>query len=160
MWTRDAGLTEFPQTWREALDFVAQMNRQAAFGYQDWHLPQRRELFSLVSHGCINPALPSGAPFENVFAGYYWTATTCSRLKDQAWYIHLGGGRIYRGMKYGSYMVWPVRCHSNVHATASTAERYGVDKDVVYDRCTGLGWAKMGALSSDMLNWTGALDLH
>ena len=173
MWTQDAGLTEFPQTWREALDFVEQMNRQAAYGYRDWHLPERWELFSLVSHHFINPALPSGAPFENVFTGYYWTATTCSRLKDQAWYIHLGGGRIYRGMKYGSYMVWPVRYHPDDHAPASTGGprpdsasirrcshvgRYVIDDGTVYDRLTGLGWAKMDALSSDPLNWTAALD--
>jgi hypothetical protein len=25
----------------------------------------------LVSHNRINPALPFGAPFENVFSGYY-----------------------------------------------------------------------------------------
>lgn len=158
MWTQDAGLTEFPQTWREALDFVEKMNREAACGYHDWHLPERWELYSLVSHNRINPALPFGAPFENVFAGYYWTATTCKRLKDQAWYIHLGGGRVYRGMKYGSYMVWPVRCHLQDHATASAAERYVVDKDMVYDQLTGLEWAKMDALSSDTLNWTGALE--
>ncbi|MGD9299938.1 MAG: DUF1566 domain-containing protein [Desulfobacterales bacterium] len=158
MWTQDAGLTEFPQTWHEALDFVAKMNRETTFGYQNWHLPERRELFSLISHDHINPALPAGAPFENVFAGYYWTATTCSRFKDQAWYIHLGGSRIYRGMKYGSYMVWPVRRHLKDQPTASTAEHYGVDEDMVYDRFTGLGWAKMEALPTGPLTWTAALD--
>jgi hypothetical protein len=172
MWSRDAGLTKFPQTWSEALNFVKKMNRETACGYQDWHLPSRRELFSLVSHDCINPALPFNAPFENVFAGYYWAATTCSRLEDQAWYIHLGGGRVYRGMKYGSYMVWPVRCHPSDHAPASAgsrrsdgisksrcshAGRYEIDNDTVYDRFTGLGWAKMDALASDRLNWTDAL---
>jgi hypothetical protein len=158
MWTQDAGLTGFPQTWREAFDFIAKMNREAAFGFQDWHLPERRELFSLVSHSCINPALPTGAPFENVFAGYYWTATTCSRLEDQAWYIHLGGGRIYRGMKYGSYMVWPVRRHLNDAAPFPAAGRYGIDRGTVYDRLTGLGWAKIDAPSSGPLSWTAALD--
>jgi hypothetical protein len=158
MWTQNAGLTEFPQTWREALDFVEQMNRQAAHGYRDWHLPERRELFSLISHGCINPALPFGAPFENIFTGYYWTATTCSRFEDQAWYIHLGGGRIYRGMKYGSYMVWPVRCHVKECAAASNADRYVAKNDMVYDRLTGLGWAKMDTPSSGPLNWADALD--
>ena len=49
-WTQDAGLTEFPQTWREALDFVEKMNNEATFGYRNWHLPSRRELFSLVIH--------------------------------------------------------------------------------------------------------------
>jgi hypothetical protein len=158
MWAQDAGLTEFPQTWREALDFVEKMNREEICGYHDWHLPERWELYSLVSHNCINPSLPFGAPFENVFAGYYWTATTCSRFKNQAWYVHLGGGRIFRGMKYGSYMVWPVRCELQDHANASIAERFVADKDMVYDRLTGLRWAKMDALSSDTLNWTDALD--
>jgi len=174
MWTRDAGLTEFPQTWGEALDFVAKMNRDAACRYRNWRLPARRELFSLVSHGRINPALPFSAPFENVFAGYYWTATTCSRLLDQAWYVHLGGGRIYRGMKYGSYMVWPVRYDSNAPARVSAAGgrpdsvsesrcspagHYVINKGTVYDRRTGLGWAKMDTLSFAPLNWPAALDL-
>ena len=57
MWAQDAGLTEFPQTWRQALDFVKKMNREAVSGYHDWHLPERWELYSLVSHNCINPSL-------------------------------------------------------------------------------------------------------
>jgi hypothetical protein len=173
MWTRDAGLSEFPQTWREAQDFIEKMNRDEACGYRGWRLPERRELFSLISHERINPALPSGAPFDDVFAGYYWTATTCSRLSDQAWYIHLGGGRIQRGMKHGSYMVWPVRRQSKKHAPVSTVDcrprdasessspdagRYVIDKGALYDRCTGLGWAKMELSATGPLSWTDALD--
>jgi hypothetical protein len=157
MWLRDSGFTEFPQTWREALEIVAKMNQKAAFGYRDWRLPERRELFSLVSHERINPALPFEAPFENVFAGYYWTADTCSRLEDQAWYIHLGGGRIQRGMKHGSYMVWPVRCHSNGSDSVLAGGRYVIDKRLVYDRRTGLEWASKAAQTSEPLSWTDAL---
>ncbi len=108
-WTLDAAVTEFPLTWPEALAHVRRMNREAAFGHEDWRLPNRRELFSLVSHTRINPSLPGGHPFSNVFPGYYWTATTCARLPGQAWYVHLGGARVFKGMKHGSYMVWPVR---------------------------------------------------
>jgi len=158
MWTQDAGLTGFPQTWDEAQDFVAKMNRKAACGYHDWHLPERRELFSLVSHDRINPALPDEAPFENVFNGYYWTATTCSRLKQEAWYIHLGGGRIYRGMKHGSYMVWPVRCRLNGNGATLTAGRYVVDRGTAYDRLSDLEWAEMGGAPSGPLSWQDALD--
>jgi Protein of unknown function (DUF1566) len=159
MWTRDAGLSEFPQTWIEATYFIEKINRGEIFGYRDWRLAERRELFSLVSHQRVNPALPSGAPFENVFEGYYWTATTCSRLRDQAWYIHLGGGRIQRGMKHGSYMVWPVRCCSNNHDPASADSRYAIDKGTVYDRRTGLGWATVEPPSLGPLSWTDALDI-
>ncbi|MBS3809348.1 MAG: DUF1566 domain-containing protein [Desulfobacterales bacterium] len=109
MWTRDAALTEFPLTWQEALAYAFEMNRTGFAGYRDWHLPNRRELFSLISHCRVNPAVPENSVFENIFNGYYWTSTSCARLPEQAWYVHLGGAKVYRGMKHASYMVWPVR---------------------------------------------------
>lgn len=109
MWARNASLAEFPLSWREALDWVRELNQSHLYGYQDWKIPNRRELFSLMSHTRINPSLPKDHPFIDVFTGYYWTSSTCARLPDQAWYIHLGGARVFKGMKYGSYMVWPVR---------------------------------------------------
>lgn len=109
MWTQDAGLSEFPLAWEEALDVVSDLNDRHLEGFSDWRLPNRRELFSLISHRSINPALPAGHPFDRVFNGYYWTGTTCARLPEQAWYVHLGGARVFKGMKHGSYMVWLVR---------------------------------------------------
>jgi hypothetical protein len=109
MWTKDASLTHFPLLWQEALTFVEDMNRSKALGYGGWRLPNRKELFSLVSHSRVKPSLPSPHPFQSVFSGYYWTSTTCIRLPGQAWYVHFGGGRVFKGMKHGSYMVWPVR---------------------------------------------------
>jgi hypothetical protein len=109
MWPRDASLFDLPMRWAEALDAVRQLNDAGWGGYRDWKLPNRRELFSLLSHETINPSLPPGHPFSGLFHGYYWTSSTCARLPDQAWYIHLGGARVFKGMKHGSYMVWPVR---------------------------------------------------
>ena len=109
MWPRNASLFEFPMSWPEALTAIRQLNQTALYGYRDWKLPNRRELFSLISHTTINPCLPVDHPFSGLFHGYYWTSSTCARLPDQAWYIHLGGARVVKGMKYGSYMVWPVR---------------------------------------------------
>lgn len=108
-WLKNASLFEFPLSWDEALNSVATLNSQVFGGHDDWRLPNRRELFSLVSHERINPCLSSGHPFKNVFNGYYWTSTSCTRLPDQAWYIHFGGARVFKGMKYASYMVWSVR---------------------------------------------------
>jgi hypothetical protein len=124
MWTRNAGLLEFPMTWEDALARTRAFNKTGLYGYHDWKLPNRRELFSLVSHEMINPSLPEGHPFINVFTGYFWTATTCVRLPDQAWYVHLGGARVFKGMKQGSYMVWLVRVdetrESSVFLTGQT----------------------------------------
>jgi hypothetical protein len=49
-------------------------------------------------------------------------------------------------MKYGSYMVWPVRRHLKDQPTASTAERYGVDKN---KEC---GFPCVGGSGRDRLN--------
>ena len=109
MWTKNASLLDFPLSWVEALNNIKDLNKSVFYGYQDWKIPNRKELFSLITHNTINPSLPIGHPFTNVFASYYWTSSTCARLPAQAWYIHLGGARVFKGMKYSSYMVWPVR---------------------------------------------------
>ncbi|MFP4308047.1 MAG: DUF1566 domain-containing protein [Desulfococcaceae bacterium] len=109
IWSRDANPGEFPMSWPEGLEFIAELNRDRFLAESDWRPPNRRELFSLASHVQINPSLPEGHPFENVFPGYCWTSTTVARLPEQAWYVHLGGARLFKGMKHGSYMVWPVR---------------------------------------------------
>ena len=178
MWTIDGGLSEFPLTWREAHDFIRDMNRKSAFGYCDWLLPSRSQLFGLVSHARINPALPSMAPFRNVFPGYYWTSSPCSGFENQAWYVHLGGARVFRGMRHGSYMVWPVRYHghggvadivpdaANPGTQApglsagkkSQVHRWQVDGDAVYDRLNGVTWLKAAGPLPAPVTWPEALE--
>ncbi|MDY6824283.1 MAG: DUF1566 domain-containing protein [Thermodesulfobacteriota bacterium] len=140
VWTADAAISEFPLTWAEALDFVQDLNRDAYLGHGDWKLSNRRELFSLMSHKCINPSLPAGHPFTRVFTGYYWTSTTCVRLPDQAWYIHLGGAKVYKGMKHQSYMVWPVRPSGPAKpALLQTGQTHCYDAAGNHIDCTGTG---------------------
>ena len=161
VWSRDANPAEFPLTWNEAMDDVAKMRERNAHGYDDWQLPTRDLLFSLISHQHVNPALPDGHLFKNVFAGYYWTSDTCCRLLDQAWYVHLGGGRVHRGMKHGSYMVWPIS-PGNLSAIApvrNKKHRFKVDDSWVNDRCTGLIWSKDANPAGRPLSWQQALSM-
>ena len=113
IWTKNASLSDFPMTWNDAFAFVKELNHSELYGFSDWKLPNRREFFSLISHETINPSLPRPHPFINVFTSYYWTSTSSARLPKQAWYIHLGGARVFLGIKYSSYMVWPVRIADN-----------------------------------------------
>jgi hypothetical protein len=190
MWTRNANLPEFPLMWEEALAYVTQMNDKQTFGHADWRPPNRKELFSLVSHVQINPALPEGHLFTKVFSGYYWTSTTCVRLPREAWYVHLGGGRIFKGMKHGSYMVWPVRsnapgsigiprsgqdtCFSAAGTVVPCSDsgqdgavqmgipwpvpRFEEYQQTVFDKLTGLVWAKLAHLTPKTVDWESALD--
>ncbi|MFW6236849.1 MAG: DUF1566 domain-containing protein [Desulfosudaceae bacterium] len=140
VWAKDAALSEFPLTWAEALSFIDELNRSGELPHDDWRLPNRREMFSLVSQNAKNPSLPADHPFDNVFTGYYWTSTTCARLPDQAWYVHLGGARVFKGMKYGSYMVWPVRTAGNGPPLVwPTGQRQCHDATGRLIDCTGTG---------------------
>jgi len=159
VWTRNTSPTEYPLTCDEALAFVLDMCTRRVHGYSDWRLPPRRLLFSLISHQNVNPSLFSEHPFENVFPGYFWTEETFSRLPDQAWYIHLGGGRIHHGMKQGSYMVWPVSTgeHEWVESIPKANIRFTVDEGCVRDRQTGLIWSKDANPAGGPLTWQDAL---
>jgi hypothetical protein len=155
IWHKNANLAGFPLNWKEAFDFIEETNHAESSGQIKWRLPTRSELFSLVSHQYINPSLPASHPFENVFNGYYWTQTECSRLPDQAWYIHLGGGRVYRGMKHGSYMVWPV---AGKIKKQSVNDRFHMDRITTYDSLTNRTWLVGRETPRMTVTWKEAID--
>ncbi len=157
-WSRNAAPAEFPLTWSESFAFIEEMNRSKASDHDDWRLPTRPELFSLISHSRINPSLPLDHPFEEVFTGYYWTATSCARLPDQAWYVHFGGGRVFKGMKHGSYMLWPVRGKGFPSREISFRFTISENEEIAADQYTGLVWARDGDLAKGEVSWQDALD--
>jgi hypothetical protein len=154
-WHINANLTEFPLTWKEAFEFIQEINASRLSGMNGWRLPSRKELFSIVSHQFVNPSLPKGHPFGNVFHGYYWTRTESARLLNQAWYVHLGGGKVYRGMKNGSYMVWPVSGQFAEHPFMK--KRFMANGDSFYDRLTCRYWYAGNKLNDGARPWKEAI---
>lgn len=108
IWPLDAGLAGFPLPWPEALALATGLARDRLLGRNDWRLPNRRELRSLVSYGAARPSLPPGHPFQNVFLGWHWTSTTAAPAPGYAWYVHLEGGRMFYGKKDQDCLCWPV----------------------------------------------------
>lgn len=137
-WTRNANFAEFPMTWNEALDFFAVMNREKAFGFSDWRLPNRRELRSLMSHQTRKPALPEGHPFTQVFIGWYWTSTSAVINPAYAWYLHMEGARMFYGRKEQFFLLWPVRGKGN-GVLPATGQRQCFDSDGQVIPCEGSG---------------------
>jgi hypothetical protein len=159
IWTRDANPFEFPRTWHEALAAVAEMRDRRKHGLGGWRLPSRDLLFSILSHQRVHPAIVGDHPFTNIFDGYYWTQDSSCRLPDQAWYVHLGGGRIHRGMKHGSYLVWPV-CLMELSLPVdgrSPLNPFGVSDETVQDHRTGLTWTRDANPFNRRLTWEAAL---
>jgi hypothetical protein len=137
LWPRLANALGYPAGWAQALEAVADLNRQRFCGRSDWRLPNRRELRSLVDHGAKNPALPEGHPFREVFLGWYWTSTTKTGQSAYAWSVHFEGGRMFFGRKSDARLVWPVSGESLV--LAATGQRLCYDAAGAGVACPGTG---------------------
>lgn len=114
VWPRSANPLGYPVPWAEALSAVADLNRARYLGCEDWRMPNRVELRSLVDHARRQPALPPGHPFREVFLGWYWTSTTNAGQSAYAWNVHLEGGRMFYSRKDEFRLLWPVRGGSSV----------------------------------------------
>jgi hypothetical protein len=188
IWPRGANPLGFPLPWREALDAAADLGRRSFLGRNDWRVPNRRELRSLIDHGRRNPALPEGHPFAGVFLGWCWTSTTKAGLPAYAWNVHLEGGRTFYSRKDEERLLWPVAglsavlprtgqtaCFAADGRDAPCAEdgqdgalrlgapwpepRFVRHGGAVRDRLTGLEWLAPEALPADVTDWDGSLAL-
>jgi len=109
MWRRPADSAGFPVTWQEALETVKAMNRPAAGGYNDWRLPNIRELESLADMNSHSPALLPDHPFDGVADGY-WSSTTSVYEPRYAWVLYTRDGAVGVGFKAKSdFHAWAVR---------------------------------------------------
>jgi hypothetical protein len=84
----------------------------------DWHLPNIKELQSLIDFQYVSPALSNtagtakwteGNPFSGVVSNWYWSSTTYVNNAISAWIVDLDDGDVVSGGKGGIYYVWPVR---------------------------------------------------
>jgi hypothetical protein len=186
-WSQDANIGTFPCTWLEAFKQIAELNRDNFGGFTDWRLPNRNELRSLISYQTKKPPLPEGHPFINVFLGWYWSSTTAAIHPAYAWSIHLEGARMFYGRKDQYQLFWPVRGAGNLLLPATGQQhcydahgkvidcsgtwqdgalqmgsvwpqpRFAEQFDGIYDRLTGLTWARHADLTSGPVNWQQAL---
>jgi len=113
-WLRSANPLGSPVSWADALAAVAELNRARFLGRDDWRMPNRVELRSLIDHAERQPALPAGHPFRDVFLGWCWTSTTKAGQSAYAWNVHLEGGRMFYSRKDEFRLLWPVWGESGV----------------------------------------------
>jgi hypothetical protein len=99
IWLQNAGCLG-SRSWEEALDVVAVLNwtpraisrcRDYTGTFNDWRLPNVKELQSLIDFGHFDPALSPEHPFTGV-ATFYHSSTTRERFPDDAWAVSLKEG--------------------------------------------------------------------
>jgi len=110
MWAKDANAAGL-KTWDSALTYC---NALILGGHDDWHLPNVKELLSLIDFGKSDPALPGGHPFDNVQAqllSFYGSSTTNHGNSAHAWHVYMRSGNVDSIGKgpIPILHVWPVR---------------------------------------------------
>ena len=133
IWLKDADCMGAPD-WQTALTNIGQssdspntsLNSGKEFScddytkgtFDDWRLPNLKELQSLLHYGFLEPALSNAAgtakwtegdPFTGVQPDFYWSSTTYLDIKADGWVVGLYDGVAVNDDKVSGSYVWPVR---------------------------------------------------
>lgn len=99
--------------WDKAFDYIDCLNSNKYLGYNDWRMPNKKELFSMVDFTKIRPALQAEHPFVNVYSdtgdSEYWSSASLLNNPEMAVGIWLVNGWINVGPKTLECHIWPVR---------------------------------------------------
>lgn len=87
---------------------VQEINTAGLCGANDWRLPTRRELQSIVHHGQSKPAIDISY-FPDHTSGSFWTATPSASSAFNAWYVNFDTGWNFWDNKSNKYHVRLVR---------------------------------------------------
>jgi hypothetical protein len=134
-WQRTLSASTF--TWENA---IVHCENLTYGGYNDWRLPSRKELDTLVDYGRFEPAI-NKAYFSDTQNGYYWTNTTYIGNTDRALIVDFELGFSQSRFKTESRRAKCVRGTGwNPVSIFEESEIEG--KTIVTDLTTGLVWTK------------------
>ncbi|WP_022851109.1 DUF1566 domain-containing protein [Limisalsivibrio acetivorans] len=104
MWQDDSDAASFTKQWQEAIDYCEALTLG---GYNDWRLPNMRELLSIADRSTYDPAIDN--TFQNVRSLLYWSSTTDAGNSYLAWSVDFNHGKSYDYLKLGHIDVRCVR---------------------------------------------------
>lgn len=100
--------TELQGTWVDALAAAVAANTASYKGYNDWRVPNKKELESIVKRDAYSPAIDFAA-FPGTPSSNFWTSTTHAPNPGNAGSVHFESGFTIDISKTGSGIVRLVR---------------------------------------------------
>jgi hypothetical protein len=78
----------------DTLAYVQAVNEQRLCGANDWRLPTKRELLSIVDNSRFKPAVDTRY-FPNTLPASYWSSSTYPDQENLAWQVYFLYGEAY-----------------------------------------------------------------
>ncbi len=88
--------------------FVQAVNALGLCGVDDWRLPTRKELLSIVDNSRFEPAIDTNL-FPQALSARYWTSSPYADQEGSAWHVYFQYGEVYPDSKSQSHHVRLVR---------------------------------------------------
>ena len=95
--------------WAAALTAATTANTANYKGYNDWRLPNKNEMESIVDIAATNPAINLTAFPATPVSSIYWSSTTYMPNPAYAWDVNFNDGSTYPSHKAANYAVRLVR---------------------------------------------------
>ena len=92
----------------DTFSFRQATNLEGLCGFNDWRLPTKAELFSIINYGAMLPAIDL-IYFPNTVNNGYWTSTPSAASIENAFVINFTGGNDRSDFKHSPFSVRLVR---------------------------------------------------
>jgi hypothetical protein len=133
--------------WQDAVDHCEDL---VVDGHDDFRLPARLELVSIVDPSHLDPAIDSDA-FPEAPSDATWTASVVAAAPEQSFSLNFSSGETSTTARDTELAVRCVRTGEQPELPPSS-ERFRVEGGTVLDRMTGLRWERTPSYQPPVLD--------
>lgn len=152
----DVNFCEDTYTWDDAQKvYVKKLNDEKYGGFNDWRLPNKDELRSIIDYSRTNPAVNTDY-FENCKTDDYWTSMTYEMQPYFGWVLFFGfGSGIAKSKNAKRYVIAVRGGYEKLFGVPDKNRFIDNGEGTVTDKATGLMWQKS---ENPRMNWYDAIE--